>query len=70
MHQVGKGVGELRRWTTQLNTEVHSAFEPGERVPAGSPSTPSATTPAPLPAAEILPMEPTELTASADTGAA
>ena len=29
MRQVGKGVGDLRRWSTQLTSEVQSAFVPG-----------------------------------------
>lgn len=29
MRQVGKGVGDLRRWSTQLTGEVQSAFVPG-----------------------------------------
>lgn len=29
MRQVGRGVGEIRRWTTQVTSEVQSAFAPG-----------------------------------------
>ena len=36
MRQVGKGVGELRRWSSQLTSEAQSAFVPGAE-PAGSP---------------------------------
>lgn len=29
MQQLGRGVGELRRWSTRLTAEVQSAFVPG-----------------------------------------
>lgn len=29
MRQVGKGIGDLRRWSSQLTNEVQSAFVPG-----------------------------------------
>lgn len=37
MRQVGKGVAEVRQWTSQVTTQVHSAFdaEP-ERPPAAT----------------------------------
>ena len=36
MRQVGKGIGDLRRWSSQLTNEVQSAFVPGpaEQAPA------------------------------------
>ena len=46
MRQVGKGVGDLRRWSTQLTSEMQSALVPGpeptragpnDAVPAVSP---------------------------------
>jgi TatA/E family protein of Tat protein translocase len=43
MRQVGKGIGEARRWSSQLTSEVQSAFVPGA---APAPSTAAATAPA------------------------
>lgn len=34
MRQLGKGVGDLRRWSSQLTSEVQSAFIPGHEEPA------------------------------------
>ncbi len=50
MRQVGKGLGEARRWSTQLTSEVQSAFVP-EPAPVRS------TAPAYGPAAAAYPAE-------------
>lgn len=39
MRQVGKGIGEAKRWSSQLTSEVQSAFAPG-----AGPASPTATT--------------------------
>lgn len=36
MRQVGKGVAEVRHWTSQVTTQVHSAFEAEPPVPSGN----------------------------------
>lgn len=41
MRQVGKGVGEVRRWSSQLTNEVQSAFV---AEPAPAPTYPTLTT--------------------------
>lgn len=46
MRQVGKATGEMRRWSTQLTSQVHSAFDadaPPAPVRATVPVTPAAT---------------------------
>ena len=35
MRQVGKGVAEVRQWTSQVTTHVHSAFEAEPGVSSG-----------------------------------
>ena len=37
MRQVGKGVAEARRWSTQVSTEVRSVFDDGETRPSSPP---------------------------------
>lgn len=58
MRQVGKGIGEARRWSAQLTNEVQSAFVPGpelvrDTAPAYSPA--AAAYPADLYAAPSYP---------------
>jgi Tat protein translocase TatB subunit len=38
MRQVGKAVGEARRWSTSLTTTVQSAMDPGPDRPAPAPA--------------------------------
>lgn len=66
MRQVGKGVAEARRWSTQVSTEVRSVFDDGETRPSPPPRAsggPTAT------AAAIAPPPTAPPAAGADGGA-
>ena len=51
MRQVGKGLGEARRWSTQLTSEVQSAFvpepDPAPAYPAAAAAYPAEPYPGP-----------------------
>lgn len=58
MRQVGKGVGDLRRWSTQLTSEVQSAFVPGPADAARTEAAPIEPAPMERVPAEPIPAEP------------